>query len=97
MEFTEIKLDMEAVSALRDLADSLSTTMDEMEDDTEQLIAVFRSVSEKLGVHEENFSYMLEKVTKTQDDANEAVRLLIPKMLNVADAIEVYVNDHPSI
>lgn len=92
-----IDLTIESASALRELADSLSTTMDEMEDDTEQLIAVFRSVTERLGVHEENFSDMLEKVTKTQEDANEAVRLLIPKMLNVADAIEVYVNDHPSI
>lgn len=92
-----VDLTKESVSALRELADSLSATMDEMEDDTEQLIAVFRSVTEKLGVHEENFSDMLEKVTKTQENANEACRLLIPKMLNVADAIEVYVNDHPSI
>ncbi|MBO5485230.1 MAG: hypothetical protein J5979_08500 [Lachnospiraceae bacterium] len=92
-----IDLTIESASTLRELADSLSTTMDEMEDDTEQLIAVYRSVTERLGVHEENFSDMLEKVTKTQEDANEAVRLLIPKMLNVADAIEVYVNDHPSI
>lgn len=93
----ELKLDMESASALRDLADSLSTTMDEMEDDTEQLIAVFRSVSEELGVHGEDFSYMLENVTKTQENANEACRLLIPKMMNVAEAIEVYANDHPSI
>ncbi len=92
-----IDLTIEAASALRDLADSLSTTMDDMANDTEQLIGIFRSVRERLGVHEENFAYMLDTVTKAQENANEAVKLLIPKMLNVADAIDIYVGNHPSI
>lgn len=93
----KLELTVEGAQALRDFADALPPVMDELSYDTEQLIEIFRSVSDDLGVHEENFSSMLRSVARAQKIAEEAIQVIPEKMRGVAQAIEDYIRSHPSI
>lgn len=93
----KLELTAEGAQALRDFADALPPVLDELSYDTEQLIETFRSVSDDLGTHEENFNSMLRSVARAQKAADEAIQTIPEKMRNVAQAIEDYVRSHPSI
>ena len=93
----KLELTEEGAQALRDFADALPPVLDELSFDTEQLIGVYRSVSDDLGVHEENFNSMLNSVARAQKAADEAIQVIPDKMRNVAQAIEDYIKSRPSI
>ncbi len=93
----KLELTAEGAQALRDFADALPPVMDELSYDTEQLIDIFHSVSDDLGIHEENFNSMLSTVARAQKAADEAMQVIPGKMRKVAQAIEDYVKIHPSI
>ena len=93
----KLELTSEGAQALRDFADALPPIMDELSYDTQQLIDVFRSVSDNLGVHETNFNSMLRSVANAQQAAEEAIQIIPGKMRDVAQAIEDYVRRHPTI
>lgn len=93
----KLELTEEGAQALRDFADALPPVLDELSYDTERLIEVFRSVSDNLGAHEEDFNSMLRGVARAQKAAEEAIQVVPEKMRNVAEAIEDYIRRHPSI
>lgn len=93
----KLDLTIEGAQALRDFAEALEPVLDELSEDTDELIGVYDEVSEGIGPHEENFQSMLRTVKKAQITADEAVREMPPKMIALAQAIETFVKTKPSM
>ena len=87
----------EGAQVLRDFASAIPLAVDNIVEQTSTLLNVYTSLSEKLGVHNEDFHNMLLKVSEIQKKAADAISELPPKMLNTAAKIDAYVAAHPEI
>lgn len=93
----KLELTPEGAQALRDFADALPPVLDELAYDTDELLRVYQSVSEDLGIHGDNFSSILQSVALAQKEAEEAIQVMPAKMYKLAQDIDDYVRKHPSI
>lgn len=93
----KLALDLPSAIALREFAEAMPVSIQNIVESTEKVVRVYQSVAEELGVHRQDFYDMLMLIKKAQEEAAEAI-LQLPKMLNnTADKIEKYVTEHPSI
>lgn len=86
----------EGATALREFADSMTGTVSMIEDDTVKLMAVYSSVSEQLGIHEDDFQTMIDLVGHAQEEAAGAISELVPVLNSIADKIDEFVATTPS-
>jgi len=93
----KLALNQESASALRTFAEAMPFAIENIRQDTEKIIQVYQSVADSLGVHEQNFYDMLMIIKNAQEIAAEAIQILPPKMVLVADKIDAYVAAHPSV
>ena len=92
----KLGLNMESVTELRQLANAVPVTIENIVNDTQHLFQVYQSVSDSLGVHEEQFKELLRQIKKVQEDFSEDLKK-IPQMLNeTANKIEDYINNSPN-
>lgn len=87
----KLALNSHSVNALRELADAIPMTIDNLTGETEKLIAAYQSVSDELGVHRNEFQLMLMHTQKALVNSREALEVLPQMMHRTADKIEAYI------
>ena len=94
-----LKLAMNAASsaALREFADSLPIAVSSIVQATEELVQVYQSVADTVGVHDPDFREMMMLIKKAQEDAAEAISVLPPKLIRTAELIDEYIASKPSV
>ena len=65
--------------------------------ETQKLLAVYRSVSDTIGPHEQDFYDMLQLVQRAQESAADALMTLPENMKASADYLEDFLNSHPEL
>ena len=92
-----LSISTESVSALREFANSMPKVMDNIEGSTENLLYIFKAVSETVGPHEQQLLELLQTVKSAQEKSIDAIREL-PYMLNsTADKMASYIGHGSSI
>ncbi|MCM1540574.1 MAG: hypothetical protein NC121_04870 [Blautia sp.] len=91
----KLSLNQESADALRVLADQMPRAIEQIEDATERLMAVYAQVEGTLGVHEPHFADMLNRLRNAQMMAQTPVLALPMKLNEVANAIEDYIRTNP--
>ena len=89
-----LALNIESANALRRLASAMPLTVKNMLESSLKLYSVYRSVSETLGVHNQDFHDMLVHIRRAQECSAEALEALPPMMNAAADRIEQYLAVH---
>lgn len=92
-----IALNSAGAQALRELANSLPVAVANILSSTERLVSVYQSVSEKVGVHSEDFRNMLMLIKSAQEKSAEAIEVLPPMMRKTAADIDDYVATHRTV
>ena len=92
----KLALNQQSSSAVREFADSIPIAIENIVTATEQLAAVYQSVADTLGVHNQDFYEMLMHIKKAQENASNAIQVLPPMMISTADKIDFYVATHPT-
>ncbi len=93
----KLSLNNEGAQALREFADVLPQTMNNIKEDTEELMQYFESVEDQLGVHAEDFRDILSMVNDALKKGEEAITELAPRMKATADKIDDYVGRKPTL
>lgn len=93
----KLTLTPEGAQALREFASAIPVAIDNIVTETDILINVYNSVSERLGEHNQDFSDLLMHIKKAQQNAAESILELPPKMKATAAKIDAYVATHPTI
>lgn len=91
----KISLNEKSAQALRDFAEAMPFAINNIVEETQNLIAVYKSVSDQVGPHEQDFDTMMKLITKAQNDAADAVNALPPKLRYTADKIDAFIASHP--
>ena len=93
----KLALNTESANALREFAEAMPVTIENITESTERVVEVYQSVAENVGPHNQDFYSMLMFIKSAQIAAAEAVQVL-PTMLNTtADKIDAYVAAKPSV
>lgn len=92
----KLGLNMKSVSEMRQLAAAVPVTIENIVNDTERLFQVYQSVSDSLGVHEEQFVELLNKIKFVQEAFAEDLKKVPNEMNATADKIEEYIRTHPT-
>lgn len=87
-----LKLDMETVSYLRDLAKVLSEIKGEMEQSDSRLIKSFEAVWDSLGIHTKDIQALVNTATAAEKTVQDSAKELARMLNNTAQKIEDYVN-----
>lgn len=93
----KLSLNSESAEALRQYAESIPVTVENIANDTEQLNRVYESTAEDLGVHSSDFAQLLLSIKKVQETAADAINALPPMLLKCAEKIDIYVASHPTV
>lgn len=93
----KLSLNSESAEALRQYAESIPVTVENIANDTEQLNRVYKSTAEDLGVHSNDFAQLLLSIKKVQETAADAISALPPLLINCAAKIDAYVASHPTV
>ena len=88
----KLELNEESAYLLYGLADRLPSIFEQIMEDTEQLINIYRSVNGDLGVHTRNFEAMLLQIKKATLLASEPLSYLPNDLRKTADKIMDYIN-----
>ena len=97
MDQKKITLTPEGANALREFADAIPQAVQNIVEDTEKLNRVYQAESETLGIHEVDFSNLIQSIKEAQKTASEAIEKLPGMLRNTANRIDEYVAAHPSI
>jgi DNA anti-recombination protein RmuC len=93
----KLTLTYEGAQALREFAEAIPLAIENIRNETDALQNVYRSVSDRLGSHNQDFVDLLTHIQNAQKRAAEAISELPPKMLATAEKIEAYVAAHPTL
>lgn len=96
MEKEKLTLTHQGAESLRDFARALPIATEDIKVSTEKLYNIFKSLSEDLGEHKDDFEKLLLHIDKLQTETTEAINQLVPKMLKTADKIDEYVSFDPT-
>lgn len=91
----KIEMSKKGAQALRDFAEAMPLAINNIVEETQNLIAVYKSVSDQVGPHEQDFDTMIKLITKAQNDAVDAVNALPPRLRYTADKIDEFIATHP--
>ena len=97
MSDSKLALTAEGANALREFADKLEKSVEEINAANDALKGVYNSNAEDLGVHADSFGELLTTVENAAKGATDAVLALPPKMREVAQKIDDYVNSKPTV
>lgn len=86
-----LALNNKSVKTLMDFAEAMPIAIQDICDDTEELMRVYQRVSENVGVHGDDFHSMLLLIQKAQKDAAQAIEVLPHMLIETAVKIEKYV------
>lgn len=86
-----LSLNSASALALREFAEAMPMAMQNIQDDTEHLFQVYQSVSDKVGVHGDDFLNLLDSIKAVQDNAAQAINALPHMLIETAVKIEQYV------
>lgn len=87
----KLSLNSESAIALRELADSLPTAVQNIVESTLKVISVYQGVSDTLGEHRQSFYDLLLLIKNAQEKSTEAIEYLPQKLYATADKIDAYV------
>lgn len=93
----KLALNAESAAALREFADSMPVAVSNIVQATEDLVQVYQSVADTVGVHDPDFREMMMLIKKAQEDAAEAITVLPPKLIRTAELIDEYIAAKPSV
>lgn len=93
----KISLNIESAQALRDFAKAMPVAINNIVEETQSLITVYKSVSDQVGPHEQQFDTMMKLISKAQNDATDAINALPPKLRYTADKIDEFIATHPEV
>lgn len=93
----KLALNVKSAMALREFSETMPFAIQNIVDSTQKLIQIYQSVSEKLGVHDQNFYNMLMLIKSAQMDAADAIQVLPNMLIKTAEKIEIYVASQPTI
>lgn len=93
----KLALNYESSAALREFSQSMPLAIENIVEATNQVVKVYQSVTDSLGVHNQDFYEMLMHIKKAQEDASEAIQTLPPMLIETADKIDAYVEAHPTV
>ena len=92
----KLGLNEESAYLLYGLADKLPSVFEQIMEDTERLINIYKSVNGDLGVHTRNFEAMLLRIKKATLLASEPLSYLPNDLRKTADKIMDYINSDSS-
>ncbi len=90
-------LNKESAEALREFANSMPVTIDNIYESTQRLFRVYQTVSEQVGPHDQDFLAMLTLIKSAQEIAADALQILPGMLIRTADKIDEYIANNPSI
>ena len=96
MDKIKLTLTREGAQSLRDFADALLRSAENIEEATNTLSTVFSENSQDLGVHLSDFEEMLEHIKAAKQKGQDAITALAPKMRYAAETIDAYVDTLPT-
>lgn len=82
----------EGVSALKQLAQDITTLSNDIENNGRSLKTKINSLGEGLGIYEEYILELVECVNSSQEKGRESIELLGTKVNLLADEVEALVN-----
>lgn len=93
----KLTLTPEGSNSLREFADKLEKSVEEINAANDTLKGVYNANLDDLGVHADSFGELLSMVENAAKGATDAVLALPPKMREVAQKIDDYVNSKPTV
>lgn len=93
----QLALNSKSAQAMREFAEAMPVAVQNIRDDTEQLISIYQSVADNVGVHAEDFHNMLLSIKKMQETAAQAIEVLPHMLIETSVKIEQYVGSRVSI
>lgn len=92
MSNIKLTLTKEGANSLRKFAKSLPIAVQNIRMSTNDLLKIYRSVSDKLGAHGKDIELLIAHIDNMQSYSTDAITILVPKMNQTADKIDNYVN-----
>lgn len=93
----KLALRPEAAQELHNLAEKLTSALDNIATATSTVNNVYQSVSEDVGPHAQQFEEMLMRVKNAQEKMAGCMDVMVPCITNTAQAIEEFLSRNPSI
>ena len=93
----KIKADPEGVMAVREFAATMPLAVSRIAEATDELKRVYDSVSDSVGVHEEDFRNLLMLIKSAQEKSTEAIEELPKKLYETAQRMETYISNRARI
>ena len=93
----KLELNHEGAEALRTFANALPLALDSIGADTQELGNKYAQLADSLGIRAEIFGEMIRQIRSAQELAVEALEALPSRMYDVANQIDAFVNNPPTI
>lgn len=93
----KLELTHEGACELRTFANALPIAVGSIAEDTRELTDKYARLADSLGVRAEIFGEMIRQIRSAQELAAEALEVLPPRMHHVADQIDAFVDNPPTI
>lgn len=88
----KLSINKKSVDALRTFADTIPKVLNNMEDETERLLALYNSISEYIGPHSDEFEEMLLHIKRSKEISAESIEELSYMLKATADKMESFIH-----